>query len=79
MKFNTTPPIAEASYWPVQPQMSDVLAAIRSSNDILRSIDAALRASHGDMAVVSGKSDALILAERVEWLERQVAEIKERD
>lgn len=57
---------------PASAPLAQLLAEARQTNALLSSILAALP---NDPAA---KPDDLVLAERVEWLERQVAELKDR-
>ena len=57
--------------------LSQLLDEARTTNQLLKGILAVLT-NGPDWQLEAYKSDALVLAERVEWLERQVADLKER-
>jgi hypothetical protein len=60
---------------PASAPLAQLLAEARQTNALLASILAALQ--NGSDPLTTRPND-LVLAERVEWLERQVAELKER-
>lgn len=74
-------PIVQGAHWvqPVPPSYSpqalyDLLAAARETNSLLKSVLETLSAASQH----APSADNREVAERLDWLERQVAELKER-